>query len=164
MSVLAQTPGWLQPQLREQQGMGQAGTELSAVLEFVRPLMEGRIFPPLKPLWCRDVLPVRFASACLVLLWQMRRMNPQSVMGQEGQPCWGSASSGAASVPPQLCLLPWPSCGHGTLRAPHQQPQQSSHTKFWLLLGTTGLEGCQESGGKILLTCCSETWTHKWSF
>lgn len=122
---------------------------LSAVLEFVRPLLEGRIFPPLKPSWFRDLLQVRFASACLALLWQMRRMNP--LMGQEGQPCWGSATSWAAPgppMPPRLCLLHWPSYGHGTLRTPHQQPQQSSHTKFWLLLGTTRLEECQGSGGK----------------
>lgn len=31
--------------------------------------MEGRIFPPLQPPLCRDVLQARFASDCLALLW-----------------------------------------------------------------------------------------------
>lgn len=89
--------------------------------------MEGRIFPPRKPLWCRDVLQVRFASACLVLLWQMRRMNPQGVMGQEGQPCWGSASSWAAPVPPGLqgCAC----CTGQAVAMAHSGPLTSSHNK-----------------------------------
>lgn len=105
--------------------LGQA--VLSAVLDFVRPRMQGRIFPPLKPPRCRDVLQVRFASACLVLLWQMRRMGPQSVMGQEGEPCWRSASSWAAPVPsgPPGCA----GCTGQALAMAHSGPLSSSHNK-----------------------------------
>lgn len=56
-------------------------------LELVRLLVEGRIFPPLKPPWCRGLLQVRFASDCLALLWlpcPSMRGDPQSVVGPEG--------------------------------------------------------------------------------
>lgn len=70
---------------------------------------------------------------------------PQGVMGQEGQPCWGNASPWAA---PGLCWLHWPSCGHGTLRAPHQQPQQSPTPNSGSCLAPQGWRDAKGVGAK----------------
>lgn len=97
-------------------------------LELVRPLMEGRIFPPLKPPWCRDLLQARFASDCpvpLCLRGPARGMNPRSVTGPGGtallEKCHllGCTRAPRAPRPPRLCLLHWARPGCGTLRTPH---------------------------------------------
>lgn len=158
---------WLQPQPRGQQGTGAGWDSALSNAGVCETPYGGKNLPTTEAPVVQGCSP---SKICLCL--------PGSALAdEEDEPSGCDGTGGTALLgkclllgctsaprPPRLCLLHWPSCGHGTLRAPHQQPQQSCHTKFWLLLGTTGLEGCQGSGGKILLTCCSETCTHKCSF
>lgn len=164
-------PSWLQPQLSfpapywtrrlgGSRALGQSGAVLSAMAGACETPYGGKNPPPLKPPWCRDLLQVRFASDCLVLLWlscRSVRAEPPKCDGTrrdspagEVPPLGMHQGPPSALKPPKLCLLHWArlGCGHGTLGTPHWQPLQSSCIEFWLLLGTARLEGCQGSRGK----------------
>lgn len=132
--------------------------------------MEGRIFPPLKPPWCRDLLQAGFPSDCpvpLCLPGPARGMNPRSVTGPGGtallEKCHllGCTRAPRAPGPPRLRLLHWQ--GQAVARS---GPLTDSCSEVLALnsgscLALRGWRAAEGAGAKVLLTCCSETCTHK---
>lgn len=177
---------WLQPQLSVpalywtrrlggSRALGQAGQCSQQCLELVRLLMEGRIFPPLKPPWCRDLLQdlhliAWFCSGC-----------PVPAGGMTTPECDGTRRDSPAGEVPPLGMRQGPpvppgpqgcACCTGQGQAvamAHSGPLTGNHYKVLApnsgsCLALQGWRDAKGVGTKVLLTCCSETCIDKCSF